>query len=187
MISGALLLCSPTQSLNHNPKPTDIRNSVPRSQVSGVVISGAILLCSPTAALAALVGSALGACTALAMQVTSPSHQPQTRSGLVTCGVVGGYHHTFRGSRGRMATRECKRGLFTCGVVSICTRIVYSNLVSGLISPRMPLKSIEYTTERLHLCFKCATLAFSCGIETKKIGLSHDPASASSKIPYLWC
>ncbi|KAJ1479268.1 urea transporter-domain-containing protein [Baffinella frigidus] len=38
------------------------------STVSGGVISGALFLCSPTAALAALVGSAIGAFTALAMQ-----------------------------------------------------------------------------------------------------------------------
>ena len=52
------------------------------------------------------------------------------------------------------STRESKRGLFTCGVVNICTKIRCSNLASGLIWGGMAAKAIKNTTHKLYLGFK---------------------------------
>jgi len=46
------------------------------------------------------------------------------------------------------------RILFTCRVVNVCTRIGYSNLAPGPISPSYVTNLKKVTTQRLHLGFE---------------------------------
>ena len=60
----------------------------------------------------------------------------------------------FAGILERVPSRECKRGLFACGVVNICIRIGCSNPASGLTWGGMAPDAMKVTTQRLHVGFK---------------------------------